>query len=156
MSDISLISGSIIFVLQYKSINLHTQGYWASVWHMDFSRRHIVIRFMWVSAKFGTCTVVVSVNGTLVEAKMCTSTFESTHLIFTKCPIYSTLTTVQVPNLALVETKRITVQACCMQLQTKILGNQERMGNIQKMLRYKPWFISWKNNTELSSEKCVF
>ncbi len=24
------------------------------------------------------------------------------------------------------------------------------------LLRYKPWFISWKNNTELSSEKCAF
>jgi hypothetical protein len=30
--------------------------------------RCTVIRFVWVSAKFATCTVV-SVNGTLVEAK---------------------------------------------------------------------------------------
>ncbi len=47
-----------------------------------------VIRFLWVSAKFGTCTVV-SVNRTLVEAKMCTFTLESTHFIFNKCPIFT-------------------------------------------------------------------
>ncbi len=39
------------------------------------------------SSKFGICTVV-SVNGTLVEAKMCTFTLESTHFIFNKCLIY--------------------------------------------------------------------
>ncbi len=33
-----------------------------------------------VSAKFGTCTVV-SLNGTLGEAKMCTSTFESIRIL---------------------------------------------------------------------------
>jgi hypothetical protein len=43
---------------------------------------------MSVSAKFGTCTVV-SVNGILVEAKMCTFTLECTHFIFNKCPIYT-------------------------------------------------------------------
>ncbi len=43
---------------------------------------------MWVSDKFGTCTAV-SVNGTLVEAKMCTFTLESKHFIFNKCPIYT-------------------------------------------------------------------
>ncbi len=48
----------------------------------------VVIRFVWVSAKFGTCTVV-SVNGTLVEPKMCTSTLESMLVIFNKCPINS-------------------------------------------------------------------
>ncbi len=31
----------------------------------------------------------MSVNGTLVEAKMCTFTLESTHFIFRKCPIYT-------------------------------------------------------------------
>ncbi len=60
-------------------------------------------RVSYCSAKFGTCTV----NGTLVEAKMCTFTLESAHFIFTS--VSFTLTTVQVPNLALVETKRITV-----------------------------------------------
>ncbi len=50
--------------------------------------RYTVIRFLLVSAKFGTCTVV-SVNGTLVEAKMCTFTLEYTHFIFNKCPIYT-------------------------------------------------------------------
>ncbi len=34
-----------------------------------------------------TC-IVVSVNGTLFEAKMCTFTLESRHFIFKKCPIY--------------------------------------------------------------------
>ncbi len=63
-----------------------------------------VIRFVWVSAKFGTCTVK-SVNGSLVAAKMCTFTTESTHS--TTVPF--TLTTVQVPNLALTHTKRFTV-----------------------------------------------
>ncbi len=57
-----------------------------------------VIRFLWVSAKFGTCTVV-SVHGALVESKMCTFTLESTHFIFHKCPF--TLMTAQVLNLEL-------------------------------------------------------
>ncbi len=43
---------------------------------------------MWVSSKFGTCTVV-SVTGTLVEAKICTFPLESTHFIFNKCHIYT-------------------------------------------------------------------
>ncbi len=38
---------------------------------------YTVIRFVSISAKFGTCTVV-SANGTLVEAKMCTFTLECT------------------------------------------------------------------------------
>ncbi len=51
-------------------------------------KKRITECLVWVSDKFGTCTVV-SVNGTLVEQKM--------------------LTTVQVPNLALPHTKQITV-----------------------------------------------
>jgi hypothetical protein len=31
----------------------------------------------------------VSVNETLIEAKMCTFTLEYTHFIFNKCPIYT-------------------------------------------------------------------
>ncbi len=31
----------------------------------------------------------MSVNETLLEAKMCTFTLESTHFIFNKCPIYT-------------------------------------------------------------------
>jgi hypothetical protein len=31
----------------------------------------------------------MSVNGTLVEAKLCTFTLESMHFIFNKCPIYT-------------------------------------------------------------------
>jgi hypothetical protein len=51
-------------------------------------KTHTVIRFVWVSSKFGTCNVV-SVNGTLVEDKMCTFALESTHFIFIKSPIYT-------------------------------------------------------------------
>jgi hypothetical protein len=40
------------------------------------------------SAEFSTCTVV-SVNGTLVEAKLCTFAFLSTHFIFNNCPFYT-------------------------------------------------------------------
>ncbi len=45
-----------------------------------------VIRFVWVSAKFGTCTVV-SVNGTLVEDKMRRFKGEGAQFSFNKCPI---------------------------------------------------------------------
>ncbi len=49
--------------------------------------------FSWISfpqapALSYTCTVV-SVNGTPVEAKLCTFTFESTHFVFNLCPIYT-------------------------------------------------------------------
>ncbi len=44
--------------------------------------------FLVVSAKFVTCTGV-SVNGTLVEAKLCTFALECTHFIFNLCPIYT-------------------------------------------------------------------
>ncbi len=57
-----------------------------SIWF--FERGRIVIRFLWVSSKFGTCTVV-SVNGTLVKAKVCVFTLESTPFIFNKCPIFT-------------------------------------------------------------------
>jgi hypothetical protein len=43
---------------------------------------------LWVSVKFCTCTVVC-VNETLLEAKICTFALESTHFIFSKCPIYN-------------------------------------------------------------------
>jgi hypothetical protein len=49
---------------------------------------HTVIRFLLVSAKFGTCTVV-SVNGTLVEDKMRTFMGECAQFSFNKCPIYA-------------------------------------------------------------------
>ncbi len=49
----------------------------------------------------------MSVNGTLVEAKMATFTLESTQFIFKS--VSFTLTTVPVPNLALTHAKRITV-----------------------------------------------
>ncbi len=70
---------------------------------------HTVIRLCQVSAKFGTCNVV-GLKRTLVEAKLFTFTLECTHSIFNKCPIKTLRTTTeQMPNLALVETKRITV-----------------------------------------------
>ncbi len=47
-----------------------------------------VIRFLRVSAKFSTCTVV-SVNGTLVTDKMRRFMGESEHFSFNKCPIYT-------------------------------------------------------------------
>ncbi len=63
---------------------------------------YTVIRFVWVSAKFGTCTVM-SVNGALVEDKMRRFKGECAHFSFQKwCKM-------QVPNLALTHTKRITV-----------------------------------------------
>ncbi len=49
---------------------------------------HTVIRFVWVSAKFGTCTVV-SVNGTHVEEKMRRFKGEFEHFSFNECPIYT-------------------------------------------------------------------
>ncbi len=49
---------------------------------------YTVFRFVWVGAKFGTCTVVI-VNETNFEAKMGTFTLESTHFIFNKCPFYT-------------------------------------------------------------------
>jgi hypothetical protein len=47
-----------------------------------------VIRFVKVRAQFGTF-IVVSVNGTIVKAKMCTLSLESTRFIFNKSPIYT-------------------------------------------------------------------
>ncbi len=43
---------------------------------------------MWVSAKFGTCTVG-NVNGTQVEDKMRRFKGECEHFIFNKCSIYT-------------------------------------------------------------------
>jgi hypothetical protein len=74
-----------------------------------------VIRFVRVSTKFGTCTVV-SVNGTLVKPKYAHSPLNVRILSSTRVPL--TLTSVQVPNLALVGTKWITVftahTVCCL------------------------------------------
>jgi hypothetical protein len=49
---------------------------------------YTAIRFMGVSAKFGTCTVV-SVKGTLIEDKMRRFKGECAHFSFNKCPIYN-------------------------------------------------------------------
>ncbi len=49
---------------------------------------YTVIRFLCVSDKFGTCTVV-SVNGTLVEDKMRRFKGECTHFISNKVSIYT-------------------------------------------------------------------
>ncbi len=70
-----------------------------------------VIRFVSISAKYGICTVV-SLNGTLVEVKI--RTWELGHLnvyilASTSVPFWPT--TMQMPNFALTETKRITLCA---------------------------------------------
>ncbi len=48
-------------------------------------------------------------NGTRVAAKMCTFTLESTYFTVSSTSVPFTLTTVQVPNLALTHTKWFTV-----------------------------------------------
>jgi hypothetical protein len=50
--------------------------------------KYTVIRFLRVSSKFDTCTVV-SVYGTLVEDKICRFKGESAHFSFSKCHIYT-------------------------------------------------------------------
>ncbi len=47
-----------------------------------------VIRFVWVSAKFGTCTVV-RVNGTLIDDNMRRFKGEFAHFNFNNCLIYA-------------------------------------------------------------------
>jgi hypothetical protein len=60
-----------------------------------------VIRFVWVSAKFGTCTVE-SVNGTLVAAKVRKCAHSPLNQrILSSSSVPFTLTTVHVPNLIL-------------------------------------------------------
>ncbi len=49
---------------------------------------YTVIRFLSVSAKFGTCTVV-SVNGILVEDNLHRFKGECAQFSFNKCPIYT-------------------------------------------------------------------
>ncbi len=49
---------------------------------------YTVIRDVWVSAKFGTGTIV-SVNGLLVEDKMRRFKGERAHFNFNKCRIYT-------------------------------------------------------------------
>ncbi len=49
---------------------------------------YTVIRFVWVSAKFSTCTII-GVNGTLFEDKMRRFQGECAHFSFNKCPIYT-------------------------------------------------------------------
>ncbi len=56
--------------------------------NIDFSQPRTVIRFLWVRAKFDTCTVVI-VNGTQVEEKMRRFKGECANFIFNRCPIYT-------------------------------------------------------------------
>ncbi len=70
------------------SMCMSNNGFWFFVYKQTIQWYCTVIRFVCVSTKFGTCTFV-SVNGILVEAKMCTFTLESTHFLFNKCPIYT-------------------------------------------------------------------
>ncbi len=57
-------------------------------WNMTDLFTYTVIGFMWVSAKFGICTVVI-VNGTLVEEKMRRFKGECAHFSFNNYPIYT-------------------------------------------------------------------
>ncbi len=80
------------------------------------------IRFVWVSAKFCICSVV-NVNGTLkiVEAK--TWTFTLNRHIFSSTSFSFTPTTVQVPNLTLTHTKRVTVRVNANDIVATVLGS---------------------------------
>ncbi len=69
-----------------KSIFLKKIAVFKGGWQPAVIVDHTVIRFMSVSGKFDTGTVV-GLNGTLVEAKMFTFTQECTHFIFKKGPI---------------------------------------------------------------------
>jgi hypothetical protein len=62
-----------------------------------------VIRFDSINAKFGICTVL-GLNKTLVAVNIRTYCVPSAYFSFSNCPM-----TVQLPNLTLIETKRITV-----------------------------------------------
>ncbi len=55
---------------------------------MQYSVAYTVIRFLRVSAKFGSCTVV-SVNGTRVEDKMRRFKGKCAQFSFNRCPIYT-------------------------------------------------------------------
>jgi hypothetical protein len=68
---------------------------------------HTVISFVCISAKFGICTVI-SLNGKLFEAKIRTFRCPKCVLASTSAPLKPT--TEQMPNYALIETKRISVQ----------------------------------------------
>ncbi len=61
---------------------------WRPICEIRHLLTYTVIRFVWFSAKFGTCTVV-SVNGTLAEDKMRRLKSECEHFSFNKCPIYT-------------------------------------------------------------------
>ncbi len=65
-----------VWTVQYLSIFIHET-------HVLYT----VIRFLWVSDKFGTCTDV-SVNRTLVEDKMDRFKGECAHFSYKKCTIY--------------------------------------------------------------------
>ncbi len=69
--------------------------------------KHTVIRFVWVSAKFGTCTVV-NVYGTFVDDKMRRFKGECTHFSFNNCSIFTHNDACA--KLSTNHTKRITVQ----------------------------------------------
>ena len=64
-------------------------SFWIHVTITLYKLYWTVIRFVWVSANFGSCTVV-SVNGTLVEDKMRKFKGECANFNFNKkCPIYT-------------------------------------------------------------------
>ncbi len=56
-------------------------------WYLFIGNTYRIMQYVCGCREFGTWTVV-SVKGTLVEAKLCTFTLESKHFIFKKCPSY--------------------------------------------------------------------
>jgi hypothetical protein len=72
-------------VAQGDCVSQATQAEWR---YQGTSPPHTVIRFLWVSAKFSTCTVV-RVNETLTEDKMRRFKGECEHFRFNKCLIYT-------------------------------------------------------------------
>jgi hypothetical protein len=93
--------------LRKKSIQLRTSLTTASGSELMTASAYTVIRFVSISAKFSIFTVV-GLDRTLVEAKI--AIFESPSAYFSfRTGITFRLTTVQMPYLALIENKRITV-----------------------------------------------
>jgi hypothetical protein len=56
---------------------------------MPYMYTSIVIRFVSISAKFGICTVVVSIVRTLVKDKMLGFKGECAQFRFNNCPFYT-------------------------------------------------------------------
>jgi hypothetical protein len=127
---------------------MRQQGPWSQLrWR---ERRHVqgmrqqgpgtVIRFVWVSAKFGTCTVV-NVNGSLVEDKMRRFKWKCAHFSFNKCPIYAhdgesaKFSTNSYETDNSVESTQMTRETTCLRYETTgTLGIPKSWANRRKIL----------------------